>query len=135
MLAGLIGEEQGRVTLTRVLPGSGLGPEMEVSFQSNGVLLGVQTNDIGTFLATARPDGSLFGDGQGLVTTPDGEVATWRGQGIGRKRGGGTAMAWRGAIFYQTTCERLVALNGMAVVFEFDVDEQGAIQSKSWEWK
>src|ERR1700730_9848749 len=134
MLAGLIGEEQGRITLTRVLPGNGLGPDVEVSFQANGVILGVQTVDIGTYLASARPDGSLFGNGQGIVTTPDGEVATWSGQGVGRKRGGRTAMAWRGAIFYQTTCERLLALNGMAVVFEFDVDEEGTIQAKVWEW-
>ena len=135
MLAGLIGEEQGRTTLTRVLPGNGAGPVMEVSFQANGVILGVQTNDLGTFLASARPDGSLFGDGQGIVMTPDGEVATWRGQGLGRKVGAGTAMAWRGAIFYQTACERLIALNGMAVVFEFDINEHGETRSKSWEWK
>jgi hypothetical protein len=135
MLAGLIGEEHGRTTLTRVLPGTDVGPVMEVSFQANGIILGVQTNDIGTFLASARPDGSLFGDGQGLVTTPDGEVAMWRGQGIGRRLGAGGATAWRGAIFYQTTCQRLLALNGMAVVFEFDIDEQGLTQSKSWEWK
>jgi len=118
-----------------VLPGSGPGPEVEISFQANGVLQGVQTSNIGTYVATVRPDGSLFGSGQGMLTTPDGEAATWTGQGIGRRTVGGTATAWRGAIFYQTQCERLSALNGMAVVFEFDVDERGKTQVKVWEWR
>src|SRR5712692_6596403 len=110
MLAGVLGQEQGQITLRRVLPDSGRGPEMEISFQANGVLLGVQTNDVGTYVASARLDGTLFGDGQGMLTTPDGELATWTGQGIGRKAGAGTGIAWRGAIFYQTSCERLRAL-------------------------
>jgi hypothetical protein len=133
MLAGLLGQEQGRVTSTRVLPGNGAGPEMEISFRATGVVLGVHTIDLGTYVTSVRPDGSLFGEGQGVVTTPDGEIATWRGQGVGRRNGGGTA--WRGAIYYQTACERLVALNGMAVVFEFDVDEQGETEARIWEWR
>jgi hypothetical protein len=135
VLAGLLGEEAGQITLRRVLPGSGLGPEVEISFQANGVLLGVQTDGVGTYLASPRPDGSLFGSGQGMLTTPDGEVATWTGQGIVRRTGDGTATAWRGTLFYQTRCERLRALNGMAVVFEFDVDEQGKTVAKVWEWR
>ncbi len=133
MLAGLLGQEQGRVTATRVLPGNGFGPEMEVSFRATGIVLGVHTTDIGTYVASVQPNGSLFGAGQGVVTTPDGEIATWKGQGVGRSSGGGTA--WRGAIFYQTACERLMTLNGMAVVFEFDVDDQGATEAKIWEWR
>ena len=133
MLAGLLGGEEGQITSTRVLPGSGLGPEMEVSFRANGVVLGVQTTNIGTYVASARPDGSLFAEGQGIVTTPDGEIATWKGQGVGRRSGAATA--WRGAIYYQTACERLMALNGMAVVFEFDVDQQGGTEAKIWEWR
>src|SRR5713101_1931812 len=50
MLVGLLGQEQGQITSRRVLPGNGLGPEMEVSFQANGVILGVQTNDVGTYV-------------------------------------------------------------------------------------
>jgi hypothetical protein len=133
MLAGLLGQEEGRIAGRRVLPGSGTSPDLEVSFEASGVVLGIQINDVGTFIATARPDGSLFGEGQGIMTTPDGETATWRGQGIGR-RSGGTGTAWRGILFFQTACERLVALNRMAVVFEFDVDGEGKTQAKSWEW-
>ena len=134
MLAGLLGEEQGQITARRVLPGSGSGPEMEVSFEASGVILGVQTSDVGTYVATARSDGSLFGQGQGMIMTPDGEIATWAGQGIGRRSGSGAATSWRGALYFQTQCERLLALNGMAVVFEFDVAADGKVQAKLWEW-
>jgi hypothetical protein len=133
MLAGLLGQEEGQITSRRVLPGHGPNPVMEISFQTRGVILGVQTNDVGTYVASPLANGSLFGDGQGIVTTPDGEIASWRGQGVGRQNG--SVVAWRGAIFYQTTCERLMALNGMAVVFEFDVDDQGKVETKIWEWR
>jgi hypothetical protein len=55
--------------------------------------------------------------------TEDGEMATWRGQGVGRFTGRGRAVSYRGAIYYQTTSERLARLNGIAVVFEYDSDE------------
>jgi hypothetical protein len=133
MLAGLIGEEHGRVATRRVLAADGSGPQMEVSFESSGVILGVQTTHAGTYLTSSRPDGSLFGEGQGMMSTPDGEIASWSGQGIGHRSANGTS--WRGALYFQTSCERLLALNRMAVVFEFDVDPDGKTHAKFWEWR
>jgi hypothetical protein len=134
VLAGLLGQEEGRVTGRRILPGNGGSPDLEVSFEASGVILGIQTRGVGTYVATARPNGSLFGEGQGMLTTPDGEIATWKGQGIGRTSSG-TGTSWRGAMFFQTGCERLMALNGMAVVFEFDIDGEGKTEAKVWEWR
>jgi hypothetical protein len=133
VLAGLLGQEEGRISGQRVLPGSGISPDLEVSFEASGVILGIRTSGVGTYAATPRTDGSLFGEGQGVMTTPDGEIATWRGQGIAR-RASATGANWRGAMYFQTACERLVALNGMAVVFEFDVDSEGKTKAKFWEW-
>ena len=45
------------------------------------------------------------------------------------------AVAWRGALYFQTTAERLAQLNGIAVVFEFESDESGKTAGKNWEWK
>jgi hypothetical protein len=67
--------------------------------------------------------------------TRDGDTATWRGQGVGRFTGRGTAVNWRGAIYYQTTSPKLARLNGVAAVFEFDVDENDNTRAKLWEWK
>ena len=135
MLGEQIGEETGQITGMRVLPDQGHAAKVEVSFQQTGTLLGAHVNDMGTYISVTRPDGTLFGDGQGVTMTEDGEMATWRGQGVGRFTGRGGAVSYRGAIYYQTTSERLARLNSIAVVFEYESDESGKTAAKAYEWK
>jgi hypothetical protein len=135
MLGEQIGEVTGQITGMRVLPDEGHGAKVEVSFQQSGTLLGVHVNDMGTYISVTRPDGTLFGDGQGVTMTEDGEMATWRGQGVGRFTGRGSGVSYRGAVYFQTTSERLARLNGMAVVFEYESDESGKTTAKDYEWK
>ncbi len=135
MLGEPIGEAKGRITSIRVLPFEGQQPKVEVSFQSSGKLLGIECNELGTYVSTRRPDGTMFGEGQGLLMTRDGESVTWQGQGIGKPTGKGSAARWRGAIYYSTSSRNLDRLNGIAAVFEYETDEAGNTQSKIWEWK
>ena len=135
MLGEMIGEESGTVTGTRMLPSDGQSPKMEVSFQASGKVLGVEGTDMGTYTAVLRPDGTLYGEGQGCVMFRDGSVATWTGQGIGRMTGRGTAVSWRGSIYFHTASSQLARLNGVPVVYEYEVDENGKTHTKSWEWK
>lgn len=135
MLGEVLGEERGQITGMRVLPGEGQSPKVEASFQATGKLLDSDATEMGTYWSIVRPDGTLFGEGQGVLMTPQGDVVTWRGQGAGRFTGQGTAVSWRGAIYYQTTSERLARLNGVAAVYEYDVDEGGKTEAKVWEWK
>jgi hypothetical protein len=86
-------------------------------------------------VAVARSDGSLAGEGRGVVTTSEGEVATWTGNGVGRMLGRGSAASWRGSIYYQTQAESLSRLNGVACVFEHETDESGKVESTTYEWK
>ncbi len=135
MLGEQLGQENGQVTATRVLPSDGGSPMVEVSFQARGRLLDVDVTDLGTYVSVVRPDGTLFGDGQGLLTTSDGDTVTWSGGGVGRFLGRGSAVSWRGAIYYQTTAAKLARLNGTAAVFEYEVDENGGTEAKLFEWK
>jgi hypothetical protein len=135
MLGEQIGEDTGQITGMRVLPDEGAGPKIEVSFQTTGTLLGVHGSTMGTYISVARPDGTFFSEGQGIIMSDEGEVVTWRGQGVGRPTGQGMATSSRGAVYCQTTSERLARLNGIAVVFEFEADESGKTASKTWEWK
>ncbi len=135
MLGEQIGEETGQVTGIRVLPDEGTGSRVEVSFQTSGTLLGAHVSNMGTYISTPRPDGTLFGDGQGVAVTEQGDMATWRGQGVGHFTGHGTAVSWRGAIYFQTTSERLARLNGIAAVFEHEADESGKTTDTTYEWK
>jgi hypothetical protein len=129
-----IGEESGKVTSQRVLPNSGGSPKMETSFQANLMLLGVEARDTGTYWSVVRPDGTLYGEGQGIVMGKEGELATWIGQGVGTIKKDGT-VSYRGAVYYQSSSARWSRLNSVAAIFEYEVNAQGNTRSQLWEWK
>jgi len=133
MLGEQIGEETGKVMVRRVLSVDG-GPSIEVSVQTTGKLLGVETRGNVTYCATIRPDGSLFGDAQGLVIGKGGERATFKAHGVGKLLDGG-AVSYRGASYFYSDSTKWARLNGMAIVFEYEADADGNAKSKSWEWK
>ena len=129
-----IGEGSGKVTSQRVLPNPNGGPKMETTFQSKGKLLGVEQTETGTYCSVMRPDGTLYGEGQGVIMGKDGEMATWVGQGVGMIKKDG-AVSYRGAVYYQTTSQRWARLNSVAGIFEHEVDAQGTARAQIWEWK
>lgn len=129
-----IGEGSGKVTSRRVLANPGGGPKMETSFEASGRLLGIEVTETGTYWSVVRPDGSLFGEGQGIIMGKGGELATWVGQGVGTlgKDGG---VSYRGAVYHQTSAAAWLRLNSVAAIFEYEVDAQGNSRSQLWEWK
>ena len=134
MLGEKIGEMSGKINSQRVLANPGGGPKMETSFQANGSLLGTDVKETGTYCTVVRPDGTLYGEGQGITMTKDGKMATWTGHGVGTMKKDGTA-SYRGALYYQTTPTRLSRLNKVALLFEYEVDADGNTRSEYWEWK
>ncbi|MFF0749447.1 hypothetical protein [Streptomyces sp. NPDC004267] len=133
MLGELIGQEQGVTTGMRVLSTDGGHPVMEASFQATGTMLEVPVKDIGTYESVLRADGTLWGEGQGVVMTQEGETVTWHGSGVGRLNQNGS-VSWRGSIFFETAAERFAKLNSLAGVFEFEVDADGKADAKLYEW-
>ena len=133
MLGEMVVELRGKRTGRRVLSVDN-GFKVEVAFESTGKMLGIDVMEVGTYWSESRPDGSLYGEGHGVVIGADGNNATWKGQGVGRFVEGG-GVSYRGAIYYSSASPRLARLNGVAAVFEFDVDAEGNTHSKLWEWK
>lgn len=133
MLGEQIGEETGKVMARRVLSTDG-GAKVEVSFQTTGKLLGVATRGTVTYWAGVRPDGSLYGEAQGLVAGTGGERATFKAQGVGKLLDGG-AVSYRGAQYFYSDSPKLSRLNSVAIVFEYEADAEGNTKSKLWEWK
>ena len=136
-LGELIGEERGKITGQRVLDVQIL--KMETSFTMEGNYRGTTCTDVGTYTAELREGGVLQGEGQGIITTKDGQgMATWTGPGIGRITGPGK-VNFRGSLFFRipSTSEvgKLSYLNNMMGVFEYEVDELGNCSVKTWEWK
>ena len=134
MLGDKVWMESGKVTSQRVLPNPGGGPKMETSFQAAGTILGVAATDIGTYSSVVRPDGTVYGEGQGVSMGKGGEAATWVGQGVGTMKKDGS-VSYRGAVYVQTAAPAWARLNNVACVFEFDVDPLGNTKSDLWEWK
>lgn len=134
MLGERIGGDKGKVTLQRVLPNPGGPPRVETSFQSAGSLLGVDSTELGTYVATMRADGSVFGEGQGVRMSSQGDTASWVGQGVGTMKKDGS-VAYRGAVYWQTASPKWSRLNSIATVFEYEVDAAGNTKSELFEWK
>jgi len=132
MLGEQIGEATGKRIVRRIL--STEPPQAEVTFEDIGTMLGVGISQTGTYTAVVRADGTMFGDGNGMMITVDGEMILWKGSGIGRFGAGGS-VSYRGMIYYQTASPKLARLNSMCGAFEFNVDADGGTSGKIWEWK
>jgi hypothetical protein len=132
MLGEQIGEEKGRITGRKVL--STDPPKMEISFEAEGTLLGVANKNLGTYWSQLRPDGTMYGEAQGILMSQDGDAATWKAQGVG-KFGKNGAVSYRGALYYQTASTKLKKLNTIATLFEYEVDSEGNTSSKLYEWR
>lgn len=133
MLGDKVYEGRGTVTGRRVVPDAG-GPRVETTIQEMGTLLGVDMTETVTYWAELRPDGTLYGEGQGVIMGKGGEAATLKGTGTGKFTGPGS-VAFRGAIYIESASPAWSRLNGAAIVFEHDVDAEGRTWGQSWEWK
>ena len=133
MLGENIGEGQGKRTGRRVLC---TDPhfKIEVSFEDMTTLLGLGGMNIGTYVSWPKPDGSVHGEGEGVFQTMSGDMATWKGIGVGQFGAGGS-ISYRGCVSYFTSSQKLAKLNTYSAAFEFEVDAAGNTHSKFWEWK
>jgi hypothetical protein len=131
MLGAQIGETKGKRIVRRVI--STDPTTVEVSFEDSGQLFGVSTTGLGTYTSIIRPDGSIYGEGQGINLTPDGEGISWTGTGLG-KFGADGAISYRGMLFFRTNSEK-ISLGSACGAFEYEVDPAGNTISKVWEWK
>ena len=100
MLGPQISETTGKRLVRRVI--SVDPPTAEVSFEDTGQILGIPVTGMGTYTSVVRADGSIFGHGQGMNMTQDGEAITWTGTGVGHFGPGGS-VSYRGMLFFRTT--------------------------------
>lgn len=132
MLGDQLGESKGKRIVRRVLSVDPI--RLEVTFEDSGQILGVPTMGTGTYTSEVRGDGSIYGEGQGILATQDGDVAAWTGTGMG-SIGPGGAVSYRGMLYYRTNSQKLARLNNASAAFEFEVDGAGNTSSRAWEWK
>lgn len=139
MLGELLLEEVGSVTSQRVMaPQNGL-PQIEISFEAEGSGAGVGYNHRATYLATMRADGTIWGEGNGVIVGVNGDVVTWHGGGLGRMTptpDGSYSVSYRGAVYYASgSGGALAALSGKVGVFEDDIDSSNKTTARVYEWR
>ena len=137
MLGEKLGEEQGKVTSRRVLKGDAAGSYMkvEISFEAQGTLLGVQYMNLGTYDIIERGPGQMYGEGQGIIQGMGGENAIWNGHGVGEDAGDGV-LKFAASVAFQTTTPTLTKLNGILVVVEHSINMMdNSAKSTLYEWK
>ena len=131
MLGAQNGETKGKRIVRRVI--STDPTTVEVSFEDSGHLLGVSTTGMGTYTSVIRPDNSIYGEGQGINLTHDGEGISWTGTGLG-KFGPDGALSYRGMLFFRSNSQK-ISLGSACGAFEYEVDLAGNTMSKIWEWR
>ncbi|HZP25834.1 MAG TPA: hypothetical protein VFB90_02185 [Dehalococcoidia bacterium] len=135
MLGQQIGEENGRVTGRRILPGDDYRyVKMEISFETNVTLFGAPGMNAGTYTVYERVPGQIYGEGQGIVMLQSGESAIWNAHGVGRPTGEGAGMKIAGSVAFQAGQGKLARLNEVLVAVEHEAADDGSVHSKLWEW-
>ena len=131
MLGRQIEEGRGKRTGRRVIS-TDLNFKIEASVEETATILGVEGMSIITYVASTKPDGSLEGEGGGVFSSAQGDFVTWKGTGVGRFGEDGS-IHYCGSLSFITTSPKLMALNGIAGVFQWEIDAQGNTHSQIWE--
>ena len=134
-LGDLLVEETGTVTGIRVLSNDASGSKVEISMRTTGTIRGVAESTLWTYSQLTRPDGSLYGEGEGVTTTQDGDVIQWKGSGSGQVAAPGDTINFFSAAFAHTESVKYADLNSIGLVCHYDVAADGSTVCKGWEWK
>ena len=105
MLGEQIALEKIKMVSRRVQSVEGGVPKIETSTTGTGNYRGTEYQQTSTFWTVPKTLDSktMYIEGQGVITTKDGEMATYTGQAIGKQTGTSrNAMRFYGSLFYQT---------------------------------
>ncbi|MCJ7635383.1 hypothetical protein MUP77_23715 [Candidatus Bathyarchaeota archaeon] len=131
MIGEVIAEFKGKTTGTRFL-GDG---KIEGSYAGSGNLFGKEASIMATAVFSLMPNGVNMIDGNGMVMTAEGESVMHKFDGIGLSTGKGWQSSNRGAVYFMTNSPKLMSLNKIVGVWEWETSENGDFSVKVWEWK
>jgi hypothetical protein len=131
MIGELMAEFKGKTIGLKVLPGG----KIETTGQGMGKVLGMEATTLFTGVGTPMPNGVFMVDGDGLMTTTDGDPVMVKITGIGWTTGKGWKASYRGASYQMTQAVKLASLNKTVGVYELETDENGDFDLKIWAWK
>jgi hypothetical protein len=130
--------EQTKSTGTRVLDVTH-GPKIEVSFAGNGTINGtMNVMDIGTIwtIPTNTSENTLYSEGQGVLTTQQGEIVTYTQQATGQITPEGRVV-FQGSMFFKALSPtgQLASLDNQMGIYNYESDLAGNAQRQVWQWR
>ena len=133
-LGELVLEDNGQITGIRVLSTDASGTTVELCVTLTGTIRGVAQTTMWTYNATTRADGSMYGQGNGVLTTVNGDVIHLIGSGSAQANPGGTVRCCTMLHPHGATGEN-ADLNSIGLVGEYVAAADGTVTNKCWEWK
>ena len=134
-LGDLVIDETGTVTGIRVLSNDASGSKLEISLRTTGTIRGVAQSTLWTYSQLIRPDGSIYGEGEGVMTTQDGDVIQLKGSGSGQAEAPGGTINFRTMLHAHTASAKYADLNSIGLVGNYAAAADGSSVNKNWEWK
>ena len=134
-LGDLVLDETGTVTGIRILSTDASGTKAEICLQSTGTIRGVAETTLWTYTQLTRSDGSIYGSGQGVMTTQDGDVVHLTGHGSSQAAAPGGTTNFRIMLHPHSASTKYSDLNGIGLVGNYDIGADGSTVLKCWEWK
>jgi len=132
--------ERTKATSIRVIDVSN-GPKIEVSFSGNGTIRdSINVTDIGTTWNLQTSGGMIYSEGQGLLTTQQGEMATYTQQATGQITPEGRVV-FHGSMFFKTLSPTgqfpspLAFLDNQMGIYNYESDIAGNALKQVWEWQ
>jgi hypothetical protein len=113
------------------------GPKVEVSFSGNGTIRdSINVTNIGTIWTLPTSGGMIYSEGQGLLTTQQGEMATYTQQAIGQITPEGRVV-FHGSMFFKTLSPtgQLAFLDNQMGIYNYESDIAGNAIKQVWEWQ
>ncbi|MBD0359192.1 MAG: hypothetical protein ICV56_00580 [Nitrososphaeraceae archaeon] len=132
--------ERSKATSIRVIDVSN-GPKVEVSFSGNGTIRdSINVTDIGTTWNLQTSGGIIYSEGQGVLTTQQGEMATYTQQATGQITPEGRVV-FHGSMFFKTLSpigqfpSPLAFLDNQMGIYNYESDIAGNAIKQVWEWQ
>ena len=134
-LGDLVLDETGAIDEVRELSNDAAGIKNEIKLTLKGTICGVPETTKWTYTALARPDGSVYGAGTGVMTTEDGDTINVTGAGACKAAGPGESTHFKTMIFAHSASPKFAGLNQIGLAGAYDITADGNATNKCWEWK
>lgn len=136
MFGNIIIDSTGKVENRQIVSIEDGISQIEVTVSQTGTIGAVEVSTLITYLNFPNADGTIYTEGNGIITSKGGNTdpLTWAGQGVAKI----TRQISKnvGSIFFNTTTnEKLLFLNNSVGGFEYFDKDHGNVRATIWEWK